>query len=469
MTAQHAVYPRTTLRVAPTDSSSAFNAIRIPLIPVACWRLNDPAFAFDSSLVLPTFRDELSRLAALVQANPECPAALFGHCDPAGSDDLNKTLSDRRAIAVYALLTRQPPLWEDLYSNPKVGDTWGTRAIQTMLSAVVGRTTDDQGNPLPPDSPYYAGDIDGKYGPETTAAVKSFQGDAGLAADGDAGPKTRKVLFGSYMDVLCTSSQTDSNGSAGGASPTAQPFRMQPSDFLGGTGAGPGDLPKMALQGCSRFNPVVLLTKDEMQGRDQTTRNADDAPNRRVLMFLFGKGTKVDSGAWPCPKVKDSPDACKAQFWPDGDQRRQNSDARRLYKETRDTMACRFYDRFARRSPCEGAPKPSKVVWIVQVPSWSFGTVQLVVYDTSHQIVAQYPQSEAAVLRDSWLSFDFSNLDKNASLTVELHCDDVCVIPPVQIRIAALLASSTATRGTQPADACAFNSLVRPPDGTVTT
>ena len=44
-------------------------------------------------------------------ANEGCPAAIFGHCDPAGSDTLNKTLGDRRAIAIYALVTRQPDLW----------------------------------------------------------------------------------------------------------------------------------------------------------------------------------------------------------------------------------------------------------------------------------------------------------------------------------------------------------------------
>jgi hypothetical protein len=61
----------------------------------------------------------------------------------------------------------------------------------------------------------------------------------------------------------------------------------------------------------------------------------------------------VADGVWPCPKVKESNAACSSNFWPDGDTRRKNGDARREYKVTRDTMACRFYDRFARRSPCE--------------------------------------------------------------------------------------------------------------------
>ena len=47
------------LNVAPTDGSTKFNTIRIPLIPVACWRLDDPAFAFDSSFVSAKFRGEM--------------------------------------------------------------------------------------------------------------------------------------------------------------------------------------------------------------------------------------------------------------------------------------------------------------------------------------------------------------------------------------------------------------------------
>ena len=236
--AQHPVVSnRTTLSIATTDGGT-FNTIRVPLVPVACWRLNAPGFDFDSSLVLPTFRDQLATLQKIVQANPDCPAALFGHCDPAGTDDLNKTLGDRRAIAIYALVTHQPDLWEYLYSNPQVGDTWGTSALQTILSSLV----DGQGNA------YYGPDhaIDGSYGRSTTDAVKHFQLDASLHATGQADATTRKALFAAYMDWLCTLD-----------SPSATPFKMNVGDFLGGAGAKEGDLPKMSLQGCSELNPVV--------------------------------------------------------------------------------------------------------------------------------------------------------------------------------------------------------------------
>jgi hypothetical protein len=363
--AQHSVYPRRSLNIAPTDGSTKFNTIRIPLIPVACWKLNDPAFAFDSSFVSPNFKKELvptstpdsspaptlrstapplTTLSRIIAANQECPAALFGHCDPAGSDDLNKTLGDRRAIAVYALLTRQPPLWAYLYDNPQVGDKWDLRMVQTMLQNVL----DGDGHT------YFTSAVNGVRDSLTIDAVTRFQNDAGLVPpDGVAGPKTRNALFGAYMDWLCTPD-------AAPASTT--PLRMQAADFLGGAGVTDGDLPKMSLQSCGKLNPIKLLTADEMGGVDtsnetdgasKTQRNADDAPNRRVIMFLFEKGTTADSSLWPCPKVKESNVACKKAFWPDGDDRRTNGPELRLYEDTHDTMACRFYDRFAMRSPCE--------------------------------------------------------------------------------------------------------------------
>jgi N-acetyl-anhydromuramyl-L-alanine amidase AmpD len=41
---------------------------------------------------------------------------------------------------------------------------------------------------------YYSQDIDGEYGPGTQKAVKKFQKDHGLAADGICGPKTKTAL-----------------------------------------------------------------------------------------------------------------------------------------------------------------------------------------------------------------------------------------------------------------------------------
>jgi hypothetical protein len=447
--AQHAsASDAASLSFAKTDGGT-FNTIRFPLVPVACWRLNSPGFAFDSSMVLPTFREEIATLHKVVDANPGCPAALFGHCDPAGADDLNKTLGDRRAIAIYALLTRQPDLWEYLYSNPQVGDAWGTRAVQTAL----WNLADPQGNA------YYGPDhtIDGDYGSGTTDAVKRFQQDAGQRGSGQADAATRKALFAAYMDWLCTPEV----GSA-----TA--FKMKVEDFLGGAGAKAGDLPKMSLQGCSELNPVVLLSASEMSGGGDTSqRNADNAPNRRVMMFFFKSGTVANPATWPCPKVKESMAGCKKALWPDGDARRKNGPALREYRITRDTMACRFYDRFARRSPCEGSAIPArKVSWIARVPDWAGGTIELFILNAQGETLASWPASAATPLSNGWLSFDLSSLDPATDVVIELRSDGVCVLPPVSLGINAMLGQSAA--GTvPPSPAYAFNSLVRPPNSTV--
>lgn len=313
------------LFVAPTAEKD-WNALRLVLLPVACWRLEDLRFDFDSSFVRPEAQVEFVQLAILRDAHPAAPASLFGHADPVGDDDYNKTLSGRRALAVYAALVRDTDRWEKLYSNAFGGDAWGPRSIQLMVRALG----------------FDPGEIDGKLGPKSKQAIKDFQTSKGLSADGDPGKDTRKALFADYMDFICQ----DEEG---------EPYTLDPKkDFLN-KGADPklkGD-----VQGCSEFNLVLSFSKDEDKElgkpENKVHRNAENLPNRRVLVFLFPPGSKLDPSLWPCPAAEDGPSDCKAQFWPDGDTRRNPQDKRRTYAKERNTMACRFYDRMARRSPCE--------------------------------------------------------------------------------------------------------------------
>ena len=314
------------LFVAPTPESD-YNALRSILLPVACWRLEDLRFDFDSSFVRPEAALEMTALATLRLAHAGAPLSVFGHADPVGEDDYNKTLSGRRALAVYGLLVRDVAGWEKLYSKPFGGDDWGTRAIQLMVRALG----------------FDPGHIDGKKGAHTKGAVTDYQTSKGLSADGDPGPDTRKALFADYMDLICK----DASG---------QPFVLQKTDFLN-KGAD-ADL-KGDVQGCSEYNLLVVFSTDEdtklSKPENKVERDADNLPNRRVLVFLFPPGSKVDLAHWPCPSAKDGPSQCKSHFWPDGDERRAPGDDHRVYQDTRDTMACRFYDRMARRSPCEVA------------------------------------------------------------------------------------------------------------------
>src|ERR1039457_384971 len=79
------------------------------------------------------------------------------------------------------------------------------------------------------------GRIDGEMDDQASTAVTEFQQQNGLAADGIAGPITRKKLFQAYMDLLC-----------------GPDFRLDKhKDFLarGVDSSGKGD-----YQGCGDFN-----------------------------------------------------------------------------------------------------------------------------------------------------------------------------------------------------------------------
>ena len=317
--AEHPTRRVRTLLVAPSTSPSEFNAIRFAHVPFACWSLGDIRFEFESSFVKPEVAKETPLLARLLQKHAKGgvrPApCIFGHADPVGDDDFNKELSGRRASAVYALLTRDAEIWEDLFSHPIGGDAWGPAALQRMLAAV---------RP--------AAEVD------PASAVRAFQAEHGLSADGIVGPKTRKALFLAYMDAICV----DASGA---------PFQLDKSEFVAG-GVDPGG--KGDVQGCGELNPALLLSKQELQSLAKPQRDVENTPNRRVVTFLYRPGARVDAARWPCPRVKEGVAGCRKRLWSDGELRRTPGDERREYKSTRDTFACRFYDRLAKRSPCEG-------------------------------------------------------------------------------------------------------------------
>ncbi len=320
--------------LAGPTTAGEFNTIGERLIPKGCFRMEDVRFEFDSSFVRPEVKDDMPLLADLIESHtlvllgpPEQrvppPLAIFGHADPVGNDDYNKQLSGRRALAVYAMLVRDVELWEDLFTQPFGGDKWGDKAVRTMLDAL--------GHP--------GGPSDGLADAETKAAVKEFQAKKGLTADGVVGPNTRKALYKDYMDHLC--------------GPRLELDKEK--HFLARHGDGDGL--KGDVQGCSEFNPVRMFSQEESKKfekeTDKTERNAENAPNRRVMILLFAPGRRVNSELWPCPRAKEGMAACKKRFFPDAEKRRAFQDQRREFDRTRDTFACRFYQMISDDSPCE--------------------------------------------------------------------------------------------------------------------
>lgn len=310
--------------------------VQLPLRPVACCLLPDSHFDFDSSFLRPDVAESLSRLASKRKANPGSPISLFGHADPVGQDEYNKTLSDRRVQAVYALLVKDASSWEDLFSKPAGNDNWGQKGIQSMLKAV--------GND--------PGPIDGKAGPLTRKATEDFQASRGLPQSGFADLATRRALFEAYMDVL--------HGK------DSQPLDRE-KDFLAGRADSKG---KGDFQGCGEFNPILVFSRAEAQAleKDKAKRNSENTPNRRVTALFFEPGSRVAPSLWPCPRVGEGVQACRSRFFSDGDARRAFGAERRKNEETRDIFACRFYDNLAGDLPCESvaAGKPATLRLILR-------------------------------------------------------------------------------------------------------
>jgi hypothetical protein len=302
VTGKHGSVKQVELFVAPSTAQQ-LNTARLRLIPVACFRVDDIRFAFDSSFVSSDpadekndIRAELRLLVDLINKHPESPLSIFGHADPEGTDDYNKQLSGRRATVIYALLisNTDPATAVRLWQKVAAEENWGSAQRQSM-QALTG---------LPPGTP-------------------------------DSG------LFKAYMQKL-----------------SPPELQLGKKDFLG-RGADPRG--KADYQGCSEFNPLLIFSSKKQNDfdkqKDKAGRNDANAPNRRVMVLLFRKGSQVDPAKWPCPRATEGIAGCKKRFWSDGEQRRSARlpDKDRKYEETEDTFACRFYQRLLSNSPCEGS------------------------------------------------------------------------------------------------------------------
>lgn len=148
---------------SPSTAGKGKNTIRMELVPVGCWKLEDVRFAFASSFLLPETKKEFDELAALLKKHPKAPLTVFGHADPVGDDVFNKKLSGNRAESVYAVLIRDVARWEQLRKAGGNAEGWGTSSIQHMVKALG----------------HDPGLVDGVSGPKTKAAVKAFQTKAG--------------------------------------------------------------------------------------------------------------------------------------------------------------------------------------------------------------------------------------------------------------------------------------------------
>src|SRR5438067_1337294 len=76
----------------------------------------------------------------------------------------------------------------------------------------------------------------------------------------------------------------------------------------------------------------------------------------RATLLPIRPGSRITPLRWPCPTVQEGVAGCKKRFWSDGEKRRSTHlpDKQRLFEDSADLFACRFYHRLSTGSPCEG-------------------------------------------------------------------------------------------------------------------
>ena len=422
--------------VPEEQKSKNFNTIRQHLIAIACFKLPNSGFAFDSSIVSPDSESGFRRFARLMQALRDSddadpkrfpPCSVFGHADPTGSDEYNKILSGRRALAVYGVLTRSVAIWDELFLNAFGGDHWSTRAEQTMLSIPLKK---------PPKAPlepaFYTGPLDGGKTQETrkltNQAVSDYREARGFPPGTTLDATMRHQLFNDYWDAICHD-------------PQGERFVLDATDFIAKGKA--GKALKGDVQGCSEFNPVFLLSKakEDLAAKDPVlaqVRNDLYVADRRVLVFAFEYGTEIDFHQWPCPAAREGFGGCTIRFWSDHAKRRSETDDDRTFgddmsflnvddgnnlvetpiEKTGNTMKCRFYHAFAVNSPCEAKLKE----WVIRFKIASFNG-QLQVLSFRRYVAKMGQADDSPIIRGTTDEFGVVRLpmfDPETKMTIQI-------------------------------------------------
>jgi len=70
-------------------------------------RLSPLYFDYDSAVLRPESGDVLTRVAAYLRRNPQTSIIVEGHCDERGTEEYNRSLGERRALALRDTLIQQ--------------------------------------------------------------------------------------------------------------------------------------------------------------------------------------------------------------------------------------------------------------------------------------------------------------------------------------------------------------------------
>jgi outer membrane protein OmpA-like peptidoglycan-associated protein len=236
---------------------------------------------------------------------------------------------------------------------------------------------------------------DDRWDPDAVTQMRSVVG-------GDGMPRAQ--LFKAYMDRLCGD------------------LRLGQQDFLAG-GADAGG--KGDVQGCGEFNPALVFSADDAAAyqQDHEGRDRANAPNRRVLVLLFPAGPPIETAHWPCPRVSEGTQGCRKRFWSDAAKRLANGAQQRLYRNSHDTFACRFYDRLTRLTDCEGRMPKGLHQYFAWIPPALHDGAILTMREPDKDPVLKTPVSAAPVDGNGYSVFDLGNLDLSKQYLIELRVD----------------------------------------------
>ena len=172
---------------------------------------------------------------------------LAGHTDTSGSDDYNFKLSKYRAQSVLYLLIDQKGSWVDLVTAHNTDQD-----KQHILKWVAATRTWDCD----------PGEIDGKIGPQTKAAIRNFQTLSNISSDGIFGKQTWGAVYECYQSDLTECMSNNDEGKNALANRTSLNWAY--SD------------PYRAV-GCGELWPLAYVGQDGMRSQ----------VNRRVEVLFF--------------------------------------------------------------------------------------------------------------------------------------------------------------------------------------
>jgi hypothetical protein len=303
-------------RVSLSILPGSYNVLRESPRVVACWRLSDGAFGFDNKFVGRGAIADFAKFRVLWKKHPGAKVALFGHADVTGKDAYNHDLGAKRALAVYAVLRRDPDLWCEMYQADPDGLAYAKKRLRK------------NGHPIPKDEK--------GLGPGTQLAIRAHV--EKLAGELALDPTDFLGEHGQYSMQSCSEFNALRRISK----------ELQESlDFV----------QRIAFERANRRVLAFLFAPGTfVEGRWPCPRPGEGVDGCKARFWSDGKARRAVG-------------AVARQFVPQG----VSGGPVPPVVPADDTFACRFYDRIAHASGCERAepwippppPPPEEVIIIV--------------------------------------------------------------------------------------------------------